>query len=186
LQDAQRAVRTVRARAADWKLDPHRVGLMGFSAGGHLTSTAGTHFDAGNESSADPIERVSCRPDLLILGYPVISLNAPFTHVGSRHNLLGKEPDPQLVASLSNETQVTKQTPPTFLFHTSGDTAVPPENSIVFYLALHREGVPAELHIYEKGPHGVGLARKDPILSTWPERCAAWLGLRGFLTAAPK
>ncbi|MDB5388391.1 MAG: alpha/beta hydrolase [Planctomycetaceae bacterium] len=184
LQDAQRAIRTVRARAVEWKLDPQRIGILGFSAGGHLASTAGTHFDSGNAEAQDPIDKASCRPDLLILCYPVISLNSSFTHVGSRNNLLGMTPDAKLVENLSNEKQVTRETPPTFLFHTSADTGVPPENSVVFYMALRAKGVPGEMHIYEKGGHGVGLAANDPVLSTWPVRCAAWMDARGFLKAA--
>jgi acetyl esterase/lipase len=184
LQDAQRAIRTIRARSAEWKVDPQRIGILGFSAGGHLASTAGTHFDAGDPAAQDPIDRVSCRPDLLILCYPVITMTSPYTHGGSRNNLLGKTPDPKLLESLSNEKQVTRETPPTFLFHTSADTAVPPENSVLFYMALRAQGVPAELHIYERGHHGIGLAAKDPVLSTWPARCAAWMEMRGFFKAA--
>jgi acetyl esterase/lipase len=181
LQDAQRALRTVRARAAEWHLDPKRIGIWGFSAGGHLASTAGTHFDRGKADAEDPIERVSCRPDFLILAYPVITMTTPLTHMGSRVNLLGKEPDPKLVEEFSNEKQVTRETPPTFLFHTDEDKGVLPENSVLFYLGLKKAGVPAELHIYEKGPHGVGLGQHDPVLSTWPTRLAAWMGKQGLL-----
>ncbi len=181
LQDAQRAVRTVRARAKEWSVDPARIGILGFSAGGHLASTAGTHFDEGIAASDDLIERVSSRPDFMVLCYPVISFTAPYTHTGSRDNLLGKSAPPELVLSFSNELQVTAKTPPAFLFHTTEDTGVPPENSVAFYLAFRKAGVPAELHIYEKGQHGVGLAQKDPVLSTWPDRCRAWMEARGFL-----
>lgn len=181
LQDAQRAIRTVRTRAAEWKVDPQRVAILGFSAGGHLASTAGTHFDSGDAEAKDPIDKASCRPDLLILCYPVISLTSPYTHVGSRNNLLGLTPDVKLLENLSNEKQVTRDTPPTFLFHTSADTGVPPENSILFYLALRAKGVPAEMHIYERGRHGVGLAANDPVLSSWSTRCSAWMESRGFL-----
>jgi acetyl esterase/lipase len=184
LQDAQRALRTVRARSAEWHLDPRLIGIWGFSAGGHLASTAGTHFDAGNPQAEDTIDRVSCRPDFLILCYPVICLNPPYAHMGSRQNLLGKDADPRLVENLSNEKQVTPETPPTFLMHTNADNGVVPENSILFYLALRKAKVPAELHIYEKGPHGVGLAAKDPVLSSWPDRLAAWLKGRGVLEEA--
>lgn len=180
LQDAQRAIRMVRTRAGEWGVDPRRIAMMGFSAGGHLASTAGTHFDQGDTNATDVVDRVSCRPDLLILCYPVISLSSPYTHVGSRNNLLGTMPDVKLLDSLANDQQVTPETPPTFLFHTSGDKAVPPENSILFYLALHSKGVPAEMHIYEQGGHGVGLASKDPVVSTWSKRCAAWMESRGF------
>ncbi|MBI4604514.1 MAG: alpha/beta hydrolase [Planctomycetes bacterium] len=181
LQDAQRAVRTVRARAKEWGVLPDRVGILGFSAGGHLASSAGTHFDGGNAVSADPVERAGSRPDFMVLAYPVISFTAPYAHVGSRRNLLGDPADPALVESLSSETRVTAATPPAFLFHTSADTGVPPENSIAFYLALRKAGVPAEVHIYERGEHGVGLAPKDPVLSSWPERCRAWMESRGLL-----
>jgi acetyl esterase/lipase len=186
LGDAQRAIRTVRARAAEYHVRPDRIGIMGFSAGGHLASTAGTHFDAGNPAAADPIDRAASRPDFLVLCYPVISFTTQYTHRGSLRALLGDNPDPKLVESLSNELQVTAQTPPTFLFHTTTDTTVPPENSALFYLALRKAGVPAELHIYERGPHGVGLASTDEALSNWPARLAAWLRIRGLLNAAPQ
>jgi acetyl esterase/lipase len=181
LQDAQRAIRTVRARAKEWNVDPKRVGIWGFSAGGHLASTAGTHFDDGKPDAGDPIERVSCRPDFLILAYPVITLEPPYAHLGSRDNLLGKNADPKLVESLCNEKQVTSRTPPTFLFHTDEDRGVVPENSVLFYLALKKAKVAAELHIYEKGPHGVGLAQKVPGASTWPDRLADWMKARKLL-----
>lgn len=173
--DGQRAIRTVRARAGEWGIDPQQIGVMGFSAGGHLTSTLGTHFDGGNSNASDPIDRVSSRPDFLILCYPVISLTANYTHTGSRDNLLGKNADPELVRSLSNELQVTSDTPPAFLFHTDEDKAVPPMNSIVFYEALKHSGVPAELHIYQYGRHGLGLARDVPGTNDWPNRCREWL-----------
>ena len=181
LGDAQRAIRTVRAKATEYGVAPNRIGIMGFSAGGHLASTAGTHFDAGNSNDPDPIQRAGSRPDFLVLGYPVISFTAPFTHRGSARNLLGDNPDPKLLENLSNELQVTAQTPPTFLFHTNADTGVPAENSVVFYLALRKAGVPAELHIFEKGPHGVGLALSDPALSLWPTLLANWFRTRGLL-----
>jgi len=179
--DAQRALRYVRFKAAEFRVAPDRIGIWGFSAGGHLASTAGTHFDQGGADAADPIDRVSCRPDFMILAYPVISFVTEYTHKGSLTNLLGASPDPKLMESLSNERQVTTQTPPTFLFHTNEDKGVPAENSIMFYLALRRAGVPAEIHIYERGNHGVGLAPKDAILATWPARLADWLKTRGLL-----
>jgi acetyl esterase/lipase len=181
LQDAARALRTVRARAAEWRVDPARIGILGFSAGGHLASTLSTHFDAGHPGAADPVERVSSRPDFAILLYPVITLSDEFTHAGSRRNLLGDSPGPELLQLLSNEKQVTARTPPTFLMHTAEDTAVPVQNSLLYALALQKAGVPLELHVYEKGRHGVGLGGTDPVLSTWPERCAAWLRTRGIL-----
>lgn len=180
--DGQRAIRTVRARAAEWKIDPKRIGIIGFSAGGHLASTLGTHFDAGDPKAADPIDRVSSRPDFMILCYPVISMTADYMHGGSRKNLLGPTPDETLAKSLSNETQVTPETPPTFLFHTSEDSGVLPDNSIAFYLALRKAGVPAEMHIYEKGPHGVGLAKTIPGTGSWPDRCREWMQTHGFLS----
>jgi acetyl esterase/lipase len=181
LQDAQRALRTVRQRANEWDIDPHRVGIWGFSAGGHLASTAATHFDEGQPDPRDPIAQQSCRPDFAILAYPVITMTKPYTHMGSRNNLLGPEPNPKLVEYLSNEKQVTAQTPPTFLFHTNADNGVLPENSVLFYLALRKAKVPAEMHIYEKGPHGVGLAQRDPVLSTWSHRLEDWMRGRGLL-----
>ncbi len=181
LQDAQRALRTVRSRAKEWNLDPKKIGIWGFSAGGHLASTAATHFDDGKADAEDPIEKVGCRPDFAILCYPVITFEDPYCHKGSRENLIGKNPDAKLVESLSNDKQVTDKTPPTFLFHTNADNGVVPENSILFYMALRKAKVPAELHIYEEGQHGVGLALKDPVLSTWPDRLVAWLKVRGML-----
>ncbi|HCC58637.1 MAG TPA: alpha/beta hydrolase [Solibacterales bacterium] len=183
LMDAQRAIRTVRAQAAQYGIAPNRIGMWGFSAGGHLTATAGTHFDAGVPTSSDHIEQVSSRPDFLILAYPVITFTRPETHRGSMKNLLGDNPDPKLVESLSNELQVTPRTPPTFLFTTSADTTVPPENSILFYEALHKAGVPAEMHIFQNGPHGVGLATFDPALSMWPPLLANWLRVQGMLSS---
>ena len=175
LGDAQRAIRTLRAHAAEWRLDPARIGIMGFSAGGHLAMTASTHSDAGNAGAADIVDRASSRPDFTVLGYPVISMTEAWTHQGSKNSLLGANPDAELARSLSGELSVTKQTPPTFLFHTNADTAVPAENSVYYYLALRKAGVPAEMHIFEKGPHGVGLANDDAALSEWSKLLANWL-----------
>ena len=180
LLDAARAIRTVRARATEWRLDPNRIGILGFSAGGHLASTVGTHFDAGKADAVDAIERVSSRPDLMILIYPVITMRE-FTHAGSKRMLLGENPPEDLVKSLSNDEQVTKETPPTFLVHTADDPGVPVENSLRFAAALRKVKVPVEIHVYEHGPHGFGLGGKDPILSTWPQRCAEWLKMHGFM-----
>ncbi len=181
LDDAQRALRTVRSRAAEFKVDPARIGIMGFSAGGHLASTAGTHFDRGNPSADDPIAKASCRPDFLILCYAVIAFDEPYTHRGSQNNLLGKDAPADLVRSLSNEKQVTKETPPTFLFHTDEDSGVPAENSVSFYLALRKAGVPAELHIFRPGHHGLGLAPKTPGTSDWPKCLEGWMRSQGWL-----
>jgi acetyl esterase/lipase len=181
LMDAQRAIRLVRSRAAEWGIDAGRVGIFGSSAGGHLASTAGTHYDAGKPGAADPIDRVSSRPDFMILEFPVITLKDPYAHEGSRTHLLGENPDPSLVSLLSNETQVTKDTPPTFIVHGTNDRTVPVENSIMFYQALHRAGVPVEMHIFENGPHGFGLGAGNPALSVWPTLLANWLRARGLL-----
>ena len=182
LGDAQRALRLVRARAQEFGIRTDRIGMMGFSAGGHLTATAGTRFDEGKADAADPIDRASSRPDFLILGYPVITFDPAVTHSGSVRNLLGENPDPGLLQELSNELHVTERTPPTFLFHTNADTGVIPENSVRFYLALRKAKVPAEMHIFENGPHGVGLALGDPALSLWPTLLTNWLRGRGLLT----
>ena len=179
LQDAARAVRMVRARAKEWNLDPNRIGILGFSAGGHVASTIGTHFDQGSANATDPIERVSSRPDRLILIYPVITMRE-FTHAGSKRQLLGENPSNELVALLSNDEQATKQTPPSFLVHTADDAGVPVENSLRFAEALRKNGVGFELHIYEHGPHGFGLGGNDPVLLSWPVRCADWLKRQGF------
>ena len=181
LGDVQRAIRLVRARAGMWNLDAARIGVMGFSAGGHLAMSASTMSDAGNAAAADPIDRVSSRPDFAVLGYPVISMTETWTHQGSKTALLGETPDPALAAQLSGERAVAKDTPPTFLFHTNADTTVPPENSIHYYLALRRASVPAELHIFEKGAHGVGLANDDKALSEWSTLLANWLRGRGIV-----
>jgi acetyl esterase/lipase len=180
LQDAARAIRTVRARAKEFGIDPERIGILGFSAGGHLAATAGTHFSDGKPEAVDSIERVSSRPNLMILIYPVITMRES-GHAGSKNNLLGREPSSELVALLSNEEQVTKDTPPTFLIHTMTDATVPVENSMMFAAALRKAGVPFEFHLYERGAHGFGLAEEDPILSSWPARCADWLRLHRFI-----
>ena len=181
LQDAQRAVRTVRARAAGFGIDPAKIGIIGFSAGGHLASTVITHFDAGDPASADPVERASSRPDFAILCYPVIAFDEPFTHAGSHHNLLGKDASPELIRALSTDKQVTPQTPPTFILQTDADTVVPAENAVAFYLALRKAKVPAELHIYQPGRHGLGLAKGVTGVEQWPAALQAWLRNMKFL-----
>ena len=191
LTDVQRAIRTARAKAKDYGLDPKRIGVMGFSAGGHLASTAATHFDAGL-AQGDAIDKTSCRPDFAILAYPVITMEAGVTHNGTRNNLLGANPDPKLLELYSNEKQITKETPPTFIFHTSADTAVVPENAVRFYLACKKAGVPVEMHIYEKGRHGVGLGSDpkwtggEPSVATWPDRLTDWMKSRELLGKSGK
>jgi acetyl esterase/lipase len=189
LQDAGRAIRTVRANPAKWRVDPKRIAILGFSAGGHLASTAGTHFDAGRPDAEDPVDRVSSRPDRMILVYPVIALATEYGHAGSRRNLLGDHPSRELVESLSNERQVTKDTPQTFLAHTNADTGVPAENALLFALALRKEKVPVELHLFERGQHGLGLGHgatrfrvmAEPSFQAWPKLCETWLKNQGFL-----
>ena len=182
LNDVQRAVRTVRSRASEWGLDPGKIGVMGSSAGGHLASTAVTHFDAGQVDATDPIDRVSSRPDVGVLCYPVITMGT-YTHAGSRQNLLGTNPPPALIWELSNELQVTPRTPPCFLWHTQEDTAVPVENSLQFVAALQKAKVPYDLHVYGKGRHGIGLASKPPEVAgvhPWALDLSYWLKQRGF------
>lgn len=181
--DVQRAIRTVRAKAKDWGVDAKRVGVWGFSAGGHLASTAATHFDSGKADSTDPIEKQSCRPDFVILAYPVISMEDGVTHGGSKSNLLGKTPDAKLVEFYSNDKRVTKDTPPTFLFHTKEDKAVLIKNSELFYEALTKAKVEGcKLYVEEKGPHGVGLGQKLTPASKWPDELEGWMKERGLLT----
>jgi acetyl esterase/lipase len=175
LGDAQRVVRHLRANAEPLGIAADRIGIMGFSAGGHLASTAATHFDAGAAEAKDAVDRVSCRPDFCVLAYPVITMSEDFTHGGSIRNLLGENPTAELLDLLSNEKQVTRETPPTFLFHTADDRAVPVRNSLAFFAACQQHGVPSELHVYQHGPHGVGLAPGDPVLRTWPDRLRDWL-----------
>lgn len=181
LNDAARAVRLTRSKAEEWTIDPKRVGIMGSSAGGHLASTLLTHFDAGKADATDPVERFSSRPDIGILCYPVITMG-PFTHSGSKKNLLGENPTPELVELLSNEKQVTKETPPTFLWHTWEDSGVKVENSLAFAAALRQAGVPFDLHVYQKGRHGLGLGggREGGPHLPWVADCLFWLKEQGF------
>lgn len=178
--DGQRALRYVRSRAEEWNLDPGKLGVIGFSAGGHLASTVGTRFDNGNSDAADFVERFGCRPDFLMLCYPVISMG-PCTHEGSRRLLLGEQPGEELIALLSNERQVTEDTPPTFLWHTADDSAVPVDNALLFAGALQRNKVPFELHVFQSGRHGLGLAADHPEAYVWPELCARWLKRREII-----
>jgi len=184
LLDAQRAIRTVRARAKEWNVDPDRIGIIGFSAGGHLASTAGTHFDTANgtrsvpatlgqPNAADPIDRVSCQPDFMILVYPVITMNEK-THSGSKANLLGRDPKPELLDLFSNEKQVTAETPPAFLAHALDDKAVPPDNSRAFYQALRAHQVAAEFLELPSGGHGLN-GYKGPMWDAWQTKSLEWL-----------
>lgn len=183
MEDVQRAIRTVRFHAKDWNLDPNRIAILGFSAGGHIASTAATHFDSGNADASDPVDRVNCRPDLAILIYPVITMTPPYMHVGSHNNLLGEHADPKLEKLLSNNLQVTKRTPPCFILTTADDRTVPVENSLLFAEACAKNHVPFELHIFEHGRHGFALGDDDPILRTWPRIAADWLGRYKFTNA---
>lgn len=183
LNDAQRAIRMVRARAKEFRVAPDKIGVLGFSAGGHLASTTITHFDSGDPQATDAIGRASSRPDFAVLAYPVISFTADYTHRGSRDALLGPNPPERLAKELSSESQVTTQTPPTFLFSSSTDTVVPPENAVAFYLALHKAGVPAELHIFERADHGVGLGLNKSGIGQWGTLMIEWLRERKLLPA---
>ncbi|MFT4549052.1 MAG: acetyl esterase/lipase [Verrucomicrobiales bacterium] len=181
LLDAQRAIRLTRSKSEEWGIDPERIGVLGFSAGGHLASTCGTLFDRNlMVRDRDAIDRLSSRPNFMVLVYPVISTTKPFGHSGSKNNLLGAEPDPDVVRLLSSELNVTDKTPPTFLVHAHNDP-VASENSVYFYLALKNSKVPAEMHLYETGGHGFGLGRSGDLVSTWPQRCEDWMRARGLL-----
>ncbi len=179
LQDAQHAIRLVRARAADWRVDPNRVGILGFSAGGHLAATAGTQWDRGSAESRDPVRRMSSRPDLMVLCYPVISFMLA-CHRGSVVNLLGPEPSLEQRRALSAELQVTPETPPAFIWHTADDAVVDLDNALVMASALRQHGVDVELHVYPHGEHGLGLAPDRPDIATWTELCATFLRAYGF------
>ncbi len=181
LGDVQRAIRTLRAHSADWHIAADKIGIMGFSAGGHLAMSASTHFDAGQASAADPVDRVSSRPDFAVLGYPVISMTEAWTHQGSKNALLGQNADPELAKSLSGEQAVTPETPTTFIFQTNADTTVPAENAVYYFLALRKAKVPAELHVFQNGPHGVGLAMEDPALSEWSKLLTNWLRVHAII-----
>ncbi len=179
--DARRALRTVRHNATTWGIHPGRIGIAGSSAGGHLASTVGTRFDAGNPGSPDSIEKVSCRPDFMLLLYPVITMKEEFGHMGSRTNLLGAGNDWSLVARYSNELHVSPETPPTFLVLADDDKGVVPRNSIEFYTALKANKVPAEMHIFAKGGHGFGMRKNNIPADRWPDLFLDWLGASGFV-----
>lgn len=181
LQDAQRAIRIVRANAIKWGICPDKIGIAGFSAGGHLASTAETHFDNGNPNAPDSIEKESCRPDFAILGYPVVTMNKEWTHMGSRENLLGKNPSMELVLKYSNELHVTPQTPPTFLFLADDDDTVPPKNSIEFYMALKKNHIPAEMHIFAEGGHGFGMHISGKPHDQWRNLLIDWMRTRRLI-----
>jgi acetyl esterase/lipase len=179
LMDAARAVRLVRANAADWKVKPDKIAVLGFSAGGHLMGSLAVFFDGGDAASDDPVARISSRPDAAVLCYPVIS-SGKFAHVGSFENLLGKESTPEQRETMSLEKHVRPDTPPTFLWSTSDDSGVPVENSLLFAMALREKGIPFEMHVFPHGPHGLGLAPKDPVVSQWAPLCAQWLKGMGW------
>ena len=179
LDDLQTAIRRVRASASEYNLDPSKLGVIGFSAGGHLVGTAATRFDLGDPAADDPVQRESSRPDVIVLVYPVISFTE-FTHEGTVSNLLGDDADLDLRLSLSNQYQVSPETPPAFLWHTADDQTVPVENSLLFATALSKSEVPFELHVFPKGAHGAGLAEDNPVLSQWTTLCAVWLKGQGF------
>ncbi len=179
-EDAARAIRTVRAGVEQSHIDPARIGILGFSAGGHLASSAAVHFDDGDPKSSDAIERAGCRPDIAVLIYPVITMDGPHAHAGSRASLLGETPDPALVHRMSSHLQVTERTPPTFLVHSADDGGVTVENSLMFAEALSRNKVAFEMHVYEHGGHGYGMAADDPALNAWTGACALWLKRHGF------
>jgi len=185
LGDAQRAIRMVRAQAAEYGLASDHIGIWGFSAGGHLAASAGTMFDAGKAGAADAIEQQSSRPDFLILAYPVITMEDPYVHKGSRQYLLGNGPTQADMDAMSAELRVTPQTPPTFLFATTDDGTVPVLNSVMFYSALVKAKVPVEMHLFQHGAHGAGLAPANPMLSVWPDLLIKWMRERGYAAAAP-
>jgi acetyl esterase/lipase len=182
LRDVLRAVRLLRSDAARWGVSPDKIGVLGFSAGGHLAASAGTLFDAPEGQTGADLDRVGARPDFLVLVYPVILLKGPYASASSRRGLLGETPAPQLLDALSLDARVTKDTPPAFIVHGGTDTSVPPENSVLFHMALRRAGVAAELHLYREGAHGIGLEPKHGPISDWPARCAEWLLARGLLS----
>ncbi len=176
LMDAQRAIRLVRANAVNWNISTSKIGIMGFSAGGHLASTAGTHFDYGNKTSRDSVEMQSCRPDFMILMYPVITFTDSCMHSGSRKSLLGKTPEKDLIMLYSNELQVSADTPPTFIALADNDIGVPAENSLLFYKALRKNKISAELHIISEGGHGFGLGTGNEHIAQWTNSLKLWLG----------
>lgn len=180
LEDAQRAIRIVRAKAKEWGINQSKIGIAGSSAGGHLASTVGTHFDLGKPDSTDPLEKLSCRPDFMLLLYPVITFDEEFGHMGSRINLIGPGNKWDLVEKYSNERQVSSQTPPAFLVLADDDNVVPPQNSIEFYMALKKYKIPAEIHIFRDGGHGFGMNKKNLPVDQWPNLFAQWMKAQGI------
>lgn len=179
LEDCKRAIRWVRSRADEFGIDPDKLGILGFSAGGHAAAMAGVHHEPGNPEAQDPLERFSSRPDALVLCYPVISFVQAY-HAGSMRNLLGEQPEQSLRERMSGELAANSETPPTFLWHTADDAGVPVENSLMFAAALSRHKVPFDLHVYESGRHGLGLAEAHPQAYAWTMECANWLRKRGI------
>ena len=178
LQDAQEAIRIIRRRAAEWKINPRKVGVIGFSAGGHLASTLSTHF---SEKVYDVKDTTGARPDFSLLIYPVISFDASFTHMGSRNNLIGKDPSDDAIKRFSNEMQISVRTPPAFIVHSADDNVVPVKNSLVYFEGLVKNKIPAEMHVFQKGGHGYGLAVNTSTQSSWPELCIKWMKAQGIL-----
>lgn len=181
LRDVLRAMRIVRSRAAEFAVDPHRIGIIGSSAGGHLASSASTLYDHADGKTGAALDSVSARPDFALLLYTVILMDGPHIHVGSRNNLIGEHAAPELVALMSADRQVNKETPPTFIIHAEDDHSVPVENALAYYTALRRAGVPVEMHLYEKGGHGFAMEATHPQTAQWPQRAETWLRSHGWV-----
>jgi acetyl esterase/lipase len=177
LQDAQEAMRIIRRNATDWKINLHKIGVIGFSAGGHLASTLSTHYD---EKVYDMSDTTSARPDFTLLIYPVISFDASITHAGSRKNLIGDDPSDETIRHFSNELQITDKTPPAFLVHSANDKTVPVMNSILYFEGLQKYNIASELHVFQKGGHGYGLAINKGTQSAWPDLCLKWMKTIGL------
>jgi len=181
LLDAQHSLSLIRSRARELGIDSNKIGILGFSAGGHLAASLGTHYKRKDRSALDPLKSISCRPDFMVLIYPVITMDSTFTHRGSRESLLGLKPDQALVDLMSNEKQVTPDTPPAFIVHTTDDEAVPVENAVAMYSALRKANVPVEMHIFQHGAHGFGLGVNKGAVAVWPELCKTWMNNLGLI-----